>query len=127
MPNNLLTPIVNDRTRSVNFFNGRLLTGEDLTAEQQANRVAHSLLGQAVGAGVAYGLEVSESAALSQVAAPVISIKRGLALNSNGGTLLLDNDTDIALVRPAGASNGGSSVFSECLPMQTGVYIAGAG
>ena len=38
MPNNLLTPIVNDRTRSVNFFNGRLLTGEDLTAEQQANR-----------------------------------------------------------------------------------------
>ena len=51
MANNLLTPIVNNRTRSVNFFNGRLLTGEDLTAEQQANRVAHSLLGQAAGAG----------------------------------------------------------------------------
>ena len=70
MANNLLTPIVNNRTRSVNFFNGRLLTGEDLTAEQQANRVAHSLLGQAAGAGVAYGLEVSESATLSQVARP---------------------------------------------------------
>ncbi len=127
MPNNLLTPIVNNRTRSVNFFNGRLLTGEDLTAEQKANKVAHSLLGQAVGSGVAYGLEVSESATLSQVSAPVLSIKQGLAINPNGGTLLLDNDTDISLVRPASATTGGSSVFSECLPMQSGVYIAGAG
>jgi hypothetical protein len=127
MANNLLTPIVNNRTRSVNFFNGRLLTGEDLTAEQQANRVAHSLLGQAAGAGVAYGLEVSESATLSQVASPVLSITRGLAINSNGGTLLLDSDTDISLVRPASPANAGSSVFAECLPMQSGVYIAGAG
>jgi hypothetical protein len=127
MANNLLTPIVNNRTRSVNFFNGRLLTGEDLTAEQQANRVAHSLLGQAAGAGVAYGLEVSESATLSQVASPVLSITRGLAVNSNGGTLLLDSDTDISLVRPASPVSGGSSVFAECLPMQSGVYIAGAG
>jgi hypothetical protein len=127
MPNNLLTPIVNDRTRSVNFFNGRLLTGEDLTAEQQANRVAHSLLGQAVGSGVAYGLEVAESATLSQTASPVLSIKRGLAINPNGGALLLDNDTDISLVRPASPTTAGSSVFAECLPMQSGVYIAGAG
>lgn len=127
MTNNLLTPILNDRTRSVNFFNGRLLTGEDLTAEQQANRVAHSLLGQAVGSGVAYGLEVTESAALSQVASPVLSVKRGLAINPNGGTLLLDSDTDISLVRPASPTTGGSSVFKECLPMQSGVYIAGAG
>jgi hypothetical protein len=127
MTNNLLTPILNDRTRSVNFFNGRLLTGEDLTVEQQANRVAHSLLGQAVGSGVAYGLEVTESATLSQVASPVLSVKRGLAINPNGGALLLDNDTDISLVRPASPTTGGSSVFKECLPMQSGVYIAGAG
>ena len=51
MATDLFTPILNDRTRSVNFFNGRLLTGEDLTADQKANRVAHSLLGQAVGSG----------------------------------------------------------------------------
>src|SRR6478609_4958368 len=127
MTNNLLTPILNDRTRSVNFFNGRLLTGEDLTAEQQANRVAHSLLGQAAGSGVAYGLEVTESATLSQVASPVLSITRGLAINSNGGTLLLDSDTDISLVRPASPAGAGSSVFTECLPVQSGVYIAGAG
>lgn len=127
MTNNLLTPILNDRTRSVNFFNGRLLTGEDLTAEQQANRVAHSLLGQAVGSGVAYGLEVSVSATLNKTASPVLSVKRGLAINPNGGALLLDNDTDISLVRPASPTTGGTSVFKECLPMQSGVYIAGAG
>src|SRR4030081_3451367 len=104
MANNFLTPIVNNRTRSVNFFNGRLLTGEDLTAEQKVNRVAHSLLGQAVGSGVAYGLDVAESAQLSTVQIPVLSIKQGLAINPNGGTLLLDNDVDISLVRPAGAA-----------------------
>ena len=38
MPNNLLTPIVNDRTRSVNFFNGRLLT--DFDAKPVATRQA---------------------------------------------------------------------------------------
>jgi len=54
-------------------------------------------------------------------------VKRGLAINPNGGTLLLDNDTDISLVRPASSTSGGSSVFKECLPMQSGVYIAGAG
>src|SRR5215467_15864430 len=88
MTSNLLTPILNDRTRSVNFFNGRLLTGEDLTAEQQANRVAHSLLGQSIGPGVAYGLEVSESTVSSTKKAPVLAITRGLAINPNGALLL---------------------------------------
>jgi hypothetical protein len=127
MATNLFTPILNGRTRSVNFFNGRLLTGEDLTAEQKANRVAHSLLGQAAGSGVAYGFEVSESALLSTAQAPVLSIARGLAINPNGGTLLLDSDTDIALVRPAASTNGSASAFQECTSIQSGVYIAGAG
>src|SRR5262249_31511792 len=72
-------------------------------------------------------LEVEESASLSQVATPVLSIKRGLALNPNGGTLLLDNDTDISLVRPTALTSGEAPTFAECLPMQSGVYITGAG
>jgi hypothetical protein len=128
MANNLLTPILNDRMRSVNFFNGRLLTGEDLTAEQKANRVAHSLLGQSIGSGIAHGLEVSESTTLSNALKPVLRITRGLAINPNGGTLLLDNDTDVSLVRPAETTNGGpAKTFDVCVPMETGVYIAGAG
>ena len=127
MATDLFTPILNDRTRSVNFFNGRLLTGEDLTADQKANRVAHSLLGQAVGSGVAYGLEVSESAQLSTVPSPVLTIRQGLAINPNGGTLLLDGDIDVSLVRPPTATNAAASQFQECTPIQSGVYIAGAG
>ena len=59
MANSLFTPILNDRTRSPHFFNGRLLTGEAMADEQRAQHVSNELLAQAVGDGVAYGLEVS--------------------------------------------------------------------
>jgi hypothetical protein len=127
MATNLLTPILNDRTRSINFFNGRLLTGEDLTAEQKANRAAHALLGQGVGSGVAYGLTVSESALLSSIPSPVVTITPGLAINPNGGILLLDAAANVSLVRPATTAAGTPSTFQECTPIQPGAYIAGAG
>src|SRR5262245_27316945 len=114
MPVNLLQPVLNDRTRSVNFFNGRLLAGEDLTTEQQTNRVAHNLLGQAIGDGVAYGLEVRESFRSSTTQSPVLTVTRGLAINRTGTTLMLESDTEVALVRPTNgtsASNGSSSIF----------------
>ena len=34
----LLTPILLDGIRNTHFFNGRLLTADDLRVEQQANR-----------------------------------------------------------------------------------------
>src|ERR1700759_3891854 len=58
---NLLTPILSTRTRSINFFNGRLLAAEDLTSEQQYYRATQTLLGNAIGDGVVTGLEVSIS------------------------------------------------------------------
>ena len=126
---NLLTPILSTRTRSINFFNGRLLAGEDLTTEQQTNRVAHSLLGKAIGDGVVYGLEVTKSKQSSTTTAPVLAVSQGLAINKNGGTLLLDSDSEIALVRPATGSNGSgtANIFQDCTPPQGGTYIAGAG
>ncbi len=131
MANNLLTPILNDLRVSVNFVNGRVLTGEDLTTEQKVNRVMDGLLGQAIGSGVAYGLEVSVSDKSSTIPNPVLAVTAGLALNRNGGALLLENDTEISLVRPAtaAASAAGSPVksFQDCTPTQPGTYIAGAG
>ena len=124
MPSNLLTAIVNDRTRSVNFFNGRLLTGEDLTAEQKSNRVAHSLLGQAVGSGVAYGLEVSESATLSTVAA------HRCACRSNPATLLRPSrsraspPTRRAKARPAVAISRTRWRRKEAAPRAVGALAA---
>jgi hypothetical protein len=127
MPSNLQTPILNNYTRSVNFFNGRLLTGEDLTTEQQANRAARSLLGRALGPGVAHGLEVAVSVLANTVPNPVLTVSKGLAINRRGAALLLSDDTDIVLVRPAGVTNGSTTIFQDCTPVQSGVYVAGAG
>ncbi len=56
----LQQPILDGGIRSINFFNGRLLSARDLTREQSANREADRRLGQAIGEGIAYGLEVSK-------------------------------------------------------------------
>lgn len=125
---NLLTPILSTRIRSVNFFNGRLLAGEDLTTEQQSNRIAHTLLGQAAGDGVVSGLEVTVSARSSTPNAPVLIVTKGLAINRTGTALLLDNDTEVGLVRPAdGTVTNTTAIFQDCMPADEGPYIAGAG
>src|SRR3954467_11190975 len=84
--------------RSINFFNGRLLTAEDMTAEQATRREADARLGNAIGSGGAFGLEVSQSAAAAT--APVLTVQAGLAINARGQTLRLSEATDIALTRP---------------------------
>ena len=127
MATSLQIPISNKWTRSVNFFNGRLLTGEDLTAEQQANRIAHHILGKAIGAGVVDGLEVTTSLKWNSTLSPALTVTKGLAINRRGAQLLLADDTDIALVRPAGVTNGSTTIFQDCKPVQSGAYIAGAG
>src|ERR1041384_8291391 len=97
----LLQPILDSATRSINFFNGRLLSGEDLTTERTANRQIQSRLAQAVGAGIAYGLEVAEAVAVSTKTAPVVTVTKGLALNQCGQTLALAADTEVCLVPPS--------------------------
>jgi len=121
----LQQPIVDGGIRSVNFFNGRMLTARDLTREQAANREVDRRLGQAIGDGISYGFEVSKSLA-STNQAPVISVEPGLAVNRQGQTLRLQDRTDVALVRKASASAGGQ-IFGQCLPLQSGTYVAGAG
>jgi hypothetical protein len=130
MANNLLTPILNASTVSVNFFNGRLFSAEDINVEKKANIIAHSLLGQAIGSGIAYGLEVGISIASNTVVTPVLSVKQGLAINRSGTALLLEKDTEISLIRPATTpATSGSMVnsFQVCTPVQPGIYVAGAG
>jgi len=121
----LQQPVVDSGIRSINFFNGRLLSAGDLTREQSASREADRRLGGAIGEGVAYGLEVSK-AANSQTDKPAVSVESGLAINRRGQTLTLTARTDVALVRSDSAGQV-SQVFSDCLPLQTGAYVAGAG
>lgn len=121
----LQQPIVDGGIRSVNFFNGRMLTARDLTLEQAATREVDRRLGQAVGEGIAYGFEVSKSLA-STNQSPVVSVEPGLAVNRQGQTLWLQDKTDVALVRKASASTTGA-IFAQCQPLQSGTYVAGAG
>ena len=69
----LQQPILYGGILSINFFNGRLLSARDLTREQSANRESDRRLGQAIGEGIAYGLEVSKSTASTQQA-PVVTV-----------------------------------------------------
>jgi hypothetical protein len=122
----LQQPILDGGIRSINFFNGRLLSARDLTREQSAYREADRRLGQAIGEGIAYGLEVSKSLNSTE-AAPAVTVEAGLAVNRTGQTLMLSGKTEVALVRRASPNGGTVQPFGECLPLQTGTYIAGAG
>lgn len=124
----LLTPIYDEGgVRSVNFFNGRVLSGEDLSDEQEAQRQARRLVGRAVGEGVAFGLEVSEAGGeVSTTQYPVISVEPGLAVNRAGQTLRLSARTDVGLVRQedAGSPSQTSVTFRDCRPLQPALYVA---
>jgi hypothetical protein len=112
--------------RSVNFFNGRLLTGEDLTREQEANALARLRLGRTLGLGVASGLGVAV-APTSTNARPVVTVAPGLACNLDGRVLELPGATDVALTRERTGAAGAEVLFEDCAPLQPGSYSAGAG
>lgn len=119
------TPLLDQGIRAVNFFNGRLLTSRDLGREQDARREAGARLGQAIGAGIVEGLEVSRQ---GEPLERRLSIKKGLAVSRAGQTLCLGADQVLALV-PEGdvappATSGG---FGPCGILSGGTYVAGDG
>jgi hypothetical protein len=124
----LLTPILDGAIRSIKFFNGRMLTGEDLTTEQAANRDARERLGLAAGDGVAFGLEVSMSVS-SSASSPSVTVQPGLAINRCGKPLSLTSAVDISLVQPAPTATTTTPApapgsFSTCQPPQATAYIS---
>jgi hypothetical protein len=124
----LLEPILKGGIRSINFFNGRLLSAEDLSDEQNANRQGRALVGQAAGEGVVYGLEVARSGAGTNLS-PVVTVSAGLALNRRGQALRLPSPTDVALARQAGgdASLPATLIFKDCQQAQGGVNTPAEG
>lgn len=122
----LQQPVTDGGIRAVNFFNGRLLSGADLSREQAARREADARLGLALGHGVASGLNVVHDRSASKPGQPVVSIGRGLALNRNGQPLRLMRDTRVALARSYDAPADGR-LFGDCKPLGGGSDVAGAG
>lgn len=122
----LQEPLTAGGIRSVNFFNGRLLSSKDLTREQLARREADWRLGLALGGGVAFGLDVERETVLSKDTAPVLRIRSGLAVNRAGQTLRLGADTCVALTRSFDAA-AVECVFVDCEKIPGGTYVRGAG
>lgn len=111
-PKLLQQTILDGGIRAVNFFNGRLLTGEDLTREQTARREADRRLGIALGDGIAWGLEVNliENHPLGSV----VTINAGLAINRNGQTLHLPNPLDVLLSDRSAPKVATTRSFIDC-------------
>ena len=113
---NLLAPILEGGVRNTHFFQGRLLTAEDLRAEQNANRVRHRLLGQAVGPGVIEGLEVKRQDPTGT--APILTIRPGHAINGGGQVLTLTEETQVTLTQPQETASVApdAGLFVDCQP-----------
>ena len=82
-------------------------------------------MGQAIGEGIARGLEVSKSATATATN-PKVTVAAGLALNRIGQTLALSQVVELALTQQYN-QDAAAQTFSECLPLQAGAYVAGAG
>lgn len=125
----LLQPFLEGGIRNTNFFNGRLLSAEDLQQEQQAHRERGAQLARAIGAGVVSGLEVERAPQLggSGLTNAVVQVRAGLALNENGQSLALPLDTEVALVRELEAVNAEAGLFATCAPPQQTAVVSGAG
>jgi hypothetical protein len=114
----------------VNFFNGRLLTGDDLSREQATQEELRRRLGRATGEGIAFGFEVEEQPALSSKQKPVVTVSGGLAVTRSGIALQLDADLDVALYRDATTATAAAepgNLFADCQLNAPGTYTAGAG
>jgi hypothetical protein len=102
-----LDAILDGGVANPNFFNGRVLTAQDLRDAQRADRERVRRLGQVLEPGVAAGLLVSATGAS-------LTVSAGLALSRTGATLLLPRDVVLPLVGEAPASAGPASPFAPC-------------
>lgn len=124
MSSQLLDPIIDGGIHSTHFFNGRRLTAEDLNREKDANREHERLLGQAIGEGVVYGLQVNK------IEENKLEIRKGLAINRNGDTLYLPDDAKLSLIPPDDDEHVIKADFTNCskitpveYPQNSGAYI----
>jgi hypothetical protein len=121
-------PFAEGGIRTVNFFNGRLLTGSDMGREQAARREADARIGLAIGDGVAQGLEVSFAGRIAPNNRPAVRIEAGIAVNREGRTLRLPQPITIGLSRSAGTSpEAVPCLFDDCVDQTPGDHVAGQG
>jgi hypothetical protein len=103
---------ITDGVRTVNFFNGRLLSAEDLRREQDAGNRLRQRMARAVGDGVVEGLTVRVSAA-STATEPIVAVSAGSALNREGTALRLADSVDVSLARTRGSTGPAAGAAAD--------------
>lgn len=127
-------PVYEQGILHTNFFEGRLLTAEDLRDQQNANREHDRRLGRAIGAGIIEGLEVEldNDHDGSDGDSAIVTVKKGLAINPQGEIIgLPNNDIKLALSRSLETVEVEQADFYTCagppgnqhLPSGVGIYI----
>jgi hypothetical protein len=129
----LLTPLLDGGIHYTNFFNGRLLSAEDMQREQFASRLQRQQLGQAIGDGVVYGLEVNDVTDVSPGTGKpdrTVSVSAGMAINRLGQALYLPEAMNVSMVPAKDEMAADAGLFAPCskvpatdLLSNTGVYI----
>lgn len=124
----LQQPVAEGALESVNFFNGRLLTAGDMRREQKGRRQADARLGEALGHGVAFGLDVTVRPPDADDPAVSLDISPGLAISPLGACLRLAFPERVHLSRQDMTSfAAGGCMFDDCAPLLGGTYVAGEG
>jgi hypothetical protein len=126
------TPFLEGAVRSTNYFNGRILSREDMQRDRDADLAIHQRFGQALGEGIVRGFEVDmESLGGSSVQNPVVNVRPGLALNRLGQTVALDRNVQVSLLKPSTAeattASPLSGQFNACAPPDDNIYVTGTG
>ncbi len=118
----LLEPVLTGGIKDTHFFNGRILTADDLRTLQSASRQHDAQLGRAIGDGVAYGFEVSIAPGGGGGSTEaVLHITKGLAINRLGDRAALPSALDVALVRTE-APEEVEGLFKICIPVSDSVH-----
>jgi hypothetical protein len=94
----LLEPVLTSGIRDTNFFNGRILTADDLRTMQLASRQHDAQLGRAVGAGVLFGFDVTLLSTNPTTGQVTLRVTSGLAFNELGEPVALGASVDLRLV-----------------------------
>ena len=127
-PTTLETRVLGDaRVRSPHYFNGRLLSREDLDAEHKAGRARDQRLGRALGFGIAQGLIVTE---ISRNQPVIVSVSEGFAVTECGAVLELTEPLTLRLEKPPTPARPTTRAdFDDCrtpsgaAPDQAGAYV----
>lgn len=129
-PRSLFDPVIDSGLRNPHFFEGRLLTAESLREDQKAHRERQRLSGQALGAGVVRGLEVTLEPLVAGAVRRTVRIGQGVALNQEGELLVLRQDIRADVVPPSAPPEAPASLFARCepspvpvLPSSHGLYL----